>query len=642
MSPATATRSSHRSTQNRKRPPIPTDPVSRYARRVLDGQIVAGRAVRLACERHFRDLARQRTVDFPYYFDASAAKHVIAFFMKFLTLEDGRPFDLPPWLQFCYGTIFGWKCWGGDLNGRMVANLPVDHQERRGMRRFMHGYFETSKGSGKTPSAGGIALYGAAYDDEPHAEIYTTGFDKGQAAIILNDAIRMANESPDDEFLAEFIVDKYNIAHPESGSFIRAMSSQHQSKSGPRPHYVLSDEIHEHRDGTVVTKAESGFKNRLQPLGLKYTNSGSSKTSYCWQLHQRSLNVLEGTLIDEQWFAYVCHLDPCAVCYGDGYRQPKDGCKQCDDWTDPAVWPKVAPALGIVIQPKYLQDAIDAALSMPSEYSLKRRLNFCVWTETHQVWIAPEKLAACQVDRVSQDNAQMVAAAAGLDPSSILDLTSLVVALRFDDPPDAGAAPETVEIEGMDEHGAQVRLAYTLNFHVELVPFFWMPRETQIERVRKDRVPFDAWERDGHLFTTPGPAIDHNAIYDFVIKDVWKRFKLQRLGMDENGGRFLFMKLRDEGRLGKQIVSVGQGKKLSEAFKFIEILIAHRRLRHAGNPVLSWCFANAEPHRDRMGALWIEKPEEIKRIDGVIATAMAIHQLMALPAKRKSITVFAV
>lgn len=616
MSPAVA---EPKKTRTKKAAVLPPDPVTQYAIDVREGRIVAGRAVRQACLRHERDLRRQRTEAFPYYFDRAGAQHIIDFFPNFLTLESGDPFVLPPWLQFGYGSIYGWKCASPD---------------RLGLRRFVHGFFETSKGSGKTPSAGGIVIYGIDFDEEPYAEVYTTGFDEGQAYLILKDAIRMANNSPD--LLEELLVDTYNISHPSSGSFARAMSSQHRSKSGPRPHYVLSDEIHEHRDGTVVSKAESGFKHRKQPLGLKYTNSGSDKTSYCWQLHQKSLEVLDGRIVDEQWFAYVCHLDPCDRCYAEGYRQPKDGCPDCDDWTDPEVWPKVAPALGIVIQPKYLQDQVDRALTMPSEYGLVRRLNFCIWTETHQAWIPPERWDACRVESVRQENPTLRPAAAGLDPSDVLDLTSAVVAIRIDDPP-SDTPPEKVEIEGMDEHGAQVTFAFTLNFHVEVIPYFWLPKATLLDRVQNDKIPYDVWERAGKLFTTPGPAIDHDAIYKFVKDDLWKRFHLQRLGMDENHGRYLFLRLQQEGKLGKQVVSVGQGPKLSEAYKFIEILVAHRRLRHDGHPILAWNVSNGEPQHNRMGATWIEKPEPKKRIDGAVAMAMAISQLMALPARRPAI-----
>lgn len=616
MSPAVAERPTKRT---RRAPPQADDPVTAYARGVESGAIVAGRAVRLAATRHLRELDQQRTERFPYWFDPGAAQHVIDFFPRFLTLEDGSPFVLPPWLQFCYGSIFGWK---------RVAD---------GRRRFMYGYFETAKGSGKSPSAAGIGLYCLSFDDERFGEVYSAAFDKGQASIILNDGIRMALAS---EALANLLdIGKYNIADLHNGSFFRAVSAEHRGKSGPRPSVVLGDEIHEHRDGRVINKLVAGFKGRTQPLALLYTNSGSDRTSYCWELHQKSIQVLEGTLQDEQWFAYVCHLDPCDGCYAEGYRQPKDGCPHCDDWTDPAVWLKVSPALGIVVQPKYQQDAIDRALSVPSEYNLSRRLNFCIWTATHEIWIPSDRWDACAVDTVSDANPGLLPCSAGLDPSSTRDLTAFVVAIRHDDPPGETPAPE-VAVEGLDEQGQQVRQVYTLNFRVELIPYFWIPEETLHERVRTERIPYDAWARDGRLFTTPGPAIDHHAIYDFVVADAWKRFKIQRLGMDENSGRFLFLMLQKQGRLGDNVVSVGQGKKLSEAFKFLEMLVAHRRLLHDGHPVLSWCLANAEPHRDdRTTALWIEKPSETKRIDGAVAAAMAIKELMALPAKRRKMQV---
>ncbi len=837
-----------------------TGDIEARARQIAAWTIVVGRAVRLACERHINDLKRQKTQDFPYYFDTVAAEHIIDFFPTFLPLESGAPFHLPPWLQFCYGFIYGWKCWGG---------------ERHGLRRIRHGFSETSKGSGKTPSAGGVAVYGAAYDDEPHAEIYclapqtnvlcsdfrwrpvgelrlgdglvafdeypssggrrrlqpatvtstsriiqpcyrirfedgrsvvasdrhrwlgmkhakgelkgwwetrdlrrgsrirdlgqpwqsdesrdagylagvydgegsfigggfriafsqrpgavmdfvrvllrqrgfnisaerspasgvhtfeirglydclrflgqigprrlvngasrwlyrmasksgsngyatiadiepignqevvaigtstktlfaeglfshnSTGFDKGQASIILNDAIRMVNDSPDEDFRREFIADKYNIAHPPSGSFIRAMSSQHQSKSGPRPHYVLSDEIHEHRDGTVVSKAEAGFKNRVQPLGLKYTNSGSDKTSYCWELHQKSLAILAGDYVDEQWFAYVCHLDPCDKHYEEGYRQPKDGCGECDNWRDPAVWPKIAPALGIVIQPKYLQDAIDTADSIPSQYSLVRRLNFCIWTETHQIWISSEQIEACKVEALSPTPS---ATAFAFDMSDKLDLTAGVAASRIDDAPDATSdSVEIVEVDGEKE----ITKTLLLNFTVDLVPYFWIPEETLLERVRKEHLPYDVWRRiPDVLRVTPGPIVDHDKIFWEYKDEIQPRHKATVTGYDDHHATQFGAALRDKAKLNA--VEVPQGRKLSEAFKWCEALIRARRIRFLGNPILVWNFANCEVQSDRFRNIWVEKPTNTtKRIDGAVAAVMALSLLMAMPREKQ-------
>ncbi len=623
-----------------RRPRAPASPgrdaVTQYAVDVRTGTIVAGRAVRLACLRHETDLARAHTEAFPYYFDRAAAQHVIEFFPRFLTLENGDPFVLPPWLQFSYGAIFGWKCWDGRRVGKKTVPLPEQHLKRQGKRRFIHGFFETSKGSGKTPSAGGLGLYGLAYDDEGHAQIYTTGFDKDQAGLILADAIRMATDTPEDDFRAEFDISKHNIAHIQSGSFFRAMSSQHRSKSGPRPHYVLSDEIHEHRDGAVVSKAEAGFKFRTQPLGLKYTNSGSEMTSYCGQLHEKSLKVLEGSLLDEQWFAYICQLDPCPACFEEGYRQPKDGCPDCDNWTDRRVWPKIAPALGLVIQEKYLQDAVDTALSMPSEYALKRRLNFCLWSTTHQVWIAADAWQACRRETVSERNDDQ-ACAVGFDMAEKIDLTAGVVALRVDDDDDTPEA--TVDLVDVVD-GQEIRKTLNLNFSVELIPFFWIPADTATTRISNDRVPYDVWRHDRPglngpwVRVTPGPVIDSDLIYEEFKTDIGKRYRPQRVGYDPHNARQFALQLRDKGKF--LIAEVQQGRALSESFKLFEALVLLKRIRHNGNPLMAYCVGNAEPKRDRYQNLWIEKPSQRKPIDGLIAAVIALHELVLLPARRAS------
>ena len=591
------------------KPRLPTDPATRYASKVAAGKIVAGRAVRLACARHLADLRRQRSRGFPYYYDAAAARHVIAFFPEFLTLEDGAVFVLPEWLQFCYGCIFGWK--------------RVADQERK----YQYGFFETSKGSGKTPSAGGIGLYVMVMEDVQFAEIYSAAFDKGQASLILNDAIRMAKASEDLSRALE--IGKYNIANRSSGSFFRAVSSEHRGKSGPRPYLVLGDEVHEQRDGRVINKLTAGFKHHTQPMALLYTNSGSDKTSICWEYHQKSIAVLEGTHVDEQWFAYVCHLDPCPECFDKGYRQPTDGCRHCDDWTNPAVWPKVAPALGVVIRPKYLQDAVDMARSVPSEYSLKRRLNFCIWTESHQVWIQPDQWQACQVPAVATASGGR-SCAVGFDMSEKLDLTACAIGVRVDD--EDGADGDVVELIEND-NGQEVKKTLNINFCVDLTTHFWLPRTTLLERVRTERIPFDRWEADGHLHVTDGPVIDYDAIYDQFRLTIAPPFRPDRVGYDKHNASQFALQLRDKAKF--TVVDVQQGRALSESFKLFEALVRLRRIRHNGNPVMGWCVSNAEPKRDRYENLWLEKPSPTKRIDGVIAAVIMLSQLVLLPPRRK-------
>ena len=575
------------------------------------GRIVTGRAVRLACERHLRDLARQRTIDFPYYFDPRAAKHIIDFYPTFLTLETGEPFVLTDWQRFSWGSVFGWK------------------RVEDGGRRFQTAYIEAGKGAGKSPALSGIGLYGLDFDDEQAAEIYSAAFDQEQASIILRDAIRMASDSP--ELSAILDIGKYNIAHMASRSFFRAVSSEHRSKSGPRPSIVLIDELHEHRDGTVVNKMRAGFKSRRQPLLFVITNAGHDRTSICWTYHQHSLAVLEGTITDEQWFGYICQLDPCADCYAQGYRQPKDGCTTCDDWTDPAVWPKANPSL--IDNPNlpgaaYLQTQVDLAQAMPSEQALVKRLNFCCWTESHQVWIPPDAWRACQVAHVGEN--LVAARAAAFDLSEKLDLTACVIGIKTEAPP--AESEQTIEISDF-EGDQDVRKSFKLNFYVDLIPYFWLPRETLLERVRTERIPYDLWERDGHLRVTPGPVIDYDQIYDEFTTEIGAKYKPARIGYDMHNATQFALQLRDKAKY--EVVEIPQGRKLSESFKLFEALVRLKRIRHAGNPVLAWCVGNAEPKRDRYANLWIEKPSQTKRIDGLIAAVMLLNQLMIMPIRKE-------
>lgn len=91
------------------------DFVTQYAMDVAAGKIFCGDLHRLACERHLRDLRRQKTTAFPYYFDADEAARVVCY-AETLTVAEGaapKPVRLIPSQKFDIGCTFGWKKWTG-------------------------------------------------------------------------------------------------------------------------------------------------------------------------------------------------------------------------------------------------------------------------------------------------------------------------------------------------------------------------------------------------------------------------------------------------------------------------------------------------------------------------------------------------
>jgi len=86
-----------------------TDYGTQYCFNVLDGKIVAGYNIQLACFRHLRDLQRQGDEDFPYVYSIEAFNR----FLKFLSLVpnvDDLSQKLEPmdWQYFIFAQLFAW------------------------------------------------------------------------------------------------------------------------------------------------------------------------------------------------------------------------------------------------------------------------------------------------------------------------------------------------------------------------------------------------------------------------------------------------------------------------------------------------------------------------------------------------------
>lgn len=543
--------------------PISRDPVTRYARGVVAGKIVAGPHVRDACRRHLRDLE-----DGPargLFFDREAVARTIGFFRDVLVLNGGEyegvPYEPLGWQSFILGSLFGWK--GPD-----------------GYRRFRVAYIETGKGSGKSPLAAGIGLYGMMADGEARAEVYAAATKKDQAMILFRDAVAMVDQSPQ---LTRRIhksgvgANAWNLAYLQQGSFFRPISAD-DGQSGPRPHIALLDEIHEHRNGNVVEMLRAGTKSRRQALIVMITNSGASKQSYCWERHDQAVKVAAGQIEDDALFSYVCALD-------DGDDPMKD--EKC--------WEKANPSLSNGLPGvKYIREQVREARGMPGKESIVRRLNFCQWVEAEAPWIGSDVWFSAQDKDFDPNGLLGRRCWGGLDLSSTQDLTAL--ALLFE-PSDAD--PQW-----------------------RLVVHFWLPNDGLHDKADRDRVPYIVWRDAGYLHTTPGRAIDLLYVATQAA-EIASLYDLQSIGYDRWQIEGFKQLLGREG-ISLPLEPFGQGfKDMSPALNEFERLLISGHLRHGGNPVMTWCAANAVTVSDPAGNRKVSKEKATGRIDGIVAAIMA-------------------
>lgn len=588
-----------------------TDRATAYAEAVLAGEIVAGPHVRNACRRHIEDLPRE-----DIHYDPAAAAKALRFFETRLRLSEGQfedqPFRSHPAQDFIIGSLFGWK--------------KLD-----GTRRFRRAYIEQGKGNGKSPLAGGIGLYGLMADGEAGAEIYSAGATKEQAGILFRDAVKMVDKSPDLDVRLKRSGGpgrEFNIAYLPKGSFFRPVSREtKKTGSGPRPHFALVDELHEHPDGGIIEILERGFKFRRQPLLLMITNSGSDRTSVCWNEHEFAIRVAAGNrdardddaeYLGERWgrtdeaFSYVCGLD-----------------KGDDPLSDPTCWPKANPLMGVTITEDYLDGVASQARDMPSKLNTILRLHFCVWTDAETAWMTRAALepALADFDPKSHHGAKIWM---GCDLSQNKDITALAAVVKTGE----------IEVRAERDGVFQTVRKPTFDAWVEA----WTPGDTVKSRALRDGAPYEEWVAGGFLHAPKGQSIryDHVAqaiaeyVHDYDVQCIaYDRYAFKR-GLEpecEKLGLAVDFVEHPQGgtKKGKPTEAMkiakgsdAEGLWMPGSVREFEDAIMEGRIRLHRNPVLISAIMSAVTDDDRWGNYWLAKERAVNKIDCAVALCMAI------------------
>ncbi len=156
---------------------------------------------------------------------------------------------------------------------------------------------------------------------------------------------------------------------------------------------------------------------------------------------------------------------------------------------------------------------------------------------------------------------------------------------------------------------------------------FWLPKDGLHEKAKKDHIPYDIFEREGLLLTTPGKAIEYRHVAEH-LRAVFDACDVQKLAFDRYNMRFLRPWLIEAGfseeEIDEKFVDFGQGfASMTPALRELEVRLLNGQLRHGGNKVLTMCARNATTIGES-GARKFAKPAANRRIDGMVALAMAI------------------
>jgi phage terminase large subunit-like protein len=234
------------------------------------------------------------------------------------------------------------------------------------------------------------------------------------------------------------------------------------------------------------------------------------------------------------------------------------------------------------------------ALEIPSEEFAFRRLylNQVVGDKTKWLDIRKWKASNRKIETKSLLKRDCYA---GLDLSSTTDITALVLVFPL---PDG---------------------EYTAMY------FYFIPEENMRDRVKRDRVQYDVWEKQGYLITTPGNVLDYDAIY-LKILELNRLFRICEIAYDRWEAVYLSTKLENE---GFTMVGFGQGfASMSAPSKDLIKLTLSKKLHNGDHPVTNWMASNLVMRMDPAGNIKPDKAHSEEKIDGMVATIMGLDRAM--------------
>ena len=470
----------------------------------------------------------------------------------------GKPFELIDWQERIIRDLFGIL-------------------KPNGYRQFNTAYVEIPKKQGKSELAAAVALLLCCGDGEERAEVYGCAADRQQASIVFEVAADMVRMCPSLNKRVKILASQKRLIYLPTNSFYQVLSADAYSKHGFNVSGVIFDELHTQPNRKLFDVMTKGSGDaRMQPLYFLITTAGTDTHSICYETHQKAKDILEGRKIDTTFYPVIYGAD------------------ESEDWSDPKVWKKANPSLGITVPIEKVKDAFNSARQNPGEENAFRQLRLNQWVKQSVRWMPMEKWDACAFP-VSEDYLEGRVCYGGLDLSSTTDITAFVLVF----PP-------------LDEEDK-----------FQILAFFWIPEENLELRVRRDHVPYDIWERQGFLLTTEGNVVHYGYIEKFIEK-LGERFHIREIAFDRWGAVQMVQNL--EG-MGFTVVPFGQGfKDMSPPTKELMKLTLEQKIAHGGQPVLRWMMDNIYIKTDPAGNIKPDKEKSTEKIDGVVATVMALDR----------------
>lgn len=414
-------------------------------------------------------------------------------------------------------------------------------------------------------------LHLAGPEARRNSQLFSAAQSRDQASILFNLAAKIVRMSPDLAAVVSVKESAKELICADLGSKFKALSAEASTAYGLSPVFVVHDELGQVRGprSELYEALETASAAQDAPLSIVISTQAPNDDDLLSVLIDDAKANPDGRT---RLFLYTA--DPDA------------------DPFDEATIRQANPAFGDFQNAEEVLAMAEDARRMPSREAEFRNLILNQRVETNAPYIARGVWEKNGNTPLELDGPVY----AGLDLSATSDLTAFVM---------VGHTGEQTSVD----------------------PTFWLPADGLAEKSRTDRVPYDLWRDQGFLKTCPGKTVDYEFVASF-LREQFERYDIRKVGFDRWNMRNFRPWLERAGFTDDELsrfVEFGQGfQSMSPALRDLDQLLLNEKIRHGKHPILSMCAANSVVKMDPAGNRKLVKLAQNRRIDGMVALAMAV------------------